>query len=204
MTDLQYKIAHKAKELFMRYGFKAVSVDDISKQAGISKKTLYENFTDKDDLVIQAMNLVDADMEHKEAAIRKSSSNAIEEAIGHMLSMEEYLGKMNPTCFVDLQKYYPTALDKFEEDKTRIVESIKDNIKRGIKEGNYRKGLDIDFCAWHRFQSIFYMLQHPEFSKNFNMVKAQTEMMQYFMYGISTIKGHELIEQYISKHKKKK
>ncbi len=204
MSDQQCKIILKAKELFMRYGFKSVSVDDISKQAGISKKTLYENFEDKDEIVLKCVDAVDDEMEAKEKVITKQSTNAIEEAIGHMINMETFIGSMNPSCMMDLQKYYPQALDQFHSNKERIIVVIKANIKRGIKEGYYRKSINVDYCAWFRFESIFYLMQSAYFTKHFNITEAHVETMQHFLYGISTIEGHQLIEQYITKHKKKK
>jgi TetR/AcrR family transcriptional regulator, cholesterol catabolism regulator len=191
---VQQNIVKTAYALFMRFGFKAVTVDEIAKQAGISKKTLYENFADKEKIVFAALDVIDAKMEESDAIICQQSENAIQEAIGHMAMMESMLNSMNANCIPDLQKYYPTSQ----------CESIKRNIKRGIKEGYYRKNLDVDFCAWYRMETIFQLLQHAEMPKKFSFVSTQVEVMQHFLFGISTLKGHELIEQHIKQFKKKK
>jgi predicted ATPase len=201
---IQQNIANKAHELFMRYGFKAVTVDEIAKNAGISKKTLYENFSDKDEIVIQSVCLVESEMQEQEQFLAQNSSNAIEEAIGHMVMMEKMLKSMNVNCLNDLQKYYPAGFQHFETHKTKQMDSIINNLKRGIKEGYYRKGLDVNFCAWYRFENIMFMFQNIELNKRFNIVEAQIEMMQHFLFGISTLKGHELIQESIQKLKKKK
>jgi TetR/AcrR family transcriptional regulator, cholesterol catabolism regulator len=195
------QVAHAS---FMRFGFKAVTVDDIAKQAGISKKTLYENFADKDEIVIAALTNIDKDMCAQEQVIFAASNNAIEEAIGHMVMMEKMLKSMNANCIPDLQKYYPAAFMGFKEHQKNQLESITKNLKRGIKEGFYRKSIDIHFCAWYRMTTIFSMLQNQELTKHFDPIDAQIEMMQHFLYGISTLKGHQLIEEHINKFKKRK
>jgi TetR/AcrR family transcriptional regulator, cholesterol catabolism regulator len=195
------KIAH---ELFIRFGFKAVTVDEIAKQAGISKKTLYENFEDKDKIVVAALTSIDEDMCRQESEIFNNSTNAIDEAIGHMVMLEKTLKTMNANCIPDLQKYYPIAFMGFKEHQQQQLESIAKNLKRGIKEGFYRKNIDIQFCAWYRMTTIFAMLQNAELAKRFDPIASQIEMMQHFLYGISTLKGHQLIEEHITKFKKRK
>jgi hypothetical protein len=200
----QQQILQIAHDLFMRFGFKAVTVDDIAKQAGISKKTLYENYTDKDNIVYAVLNFIDNCMNEEQCGISKNSENAIEEAIEHMVMLETILNSMNANCLPDLQKYYPKAFLEFKKNKDAQMKSVEQNIKRGMKEGYYRKNLNVAFCAWYRIDNIMYMLQNGELAKRFDPIASQIELMQHFLYGISTLKGHELIEQYITKFKKKK
>jgi TetR/AcrR family transcriptional regulator, cholesterol catabolism regulator len=202
--NTQQHITQIAHDLFMRYGFKAVTVDEIAKHAGISKKTLYENFSDKDKIVYAVLDVIDAHMVEADCHICNNSDNAIQEAIGHMSMMENMLKTMNANCIPDLQKYYPASFKEFQSHKEAQRLSIIRNIKRGIKEGYYRKNLDVEFCAWHRIETIFQLLQSAEMAKNFNLIDAQIEVMQHFLFGISTLKGHELIEQHIKQFKKKK
>jgi TetR/AcrR family transcriptional regulator, cholesterol catabolism regulator len=118
--------------------------------------------------------------------------------------LEKTLKTMNANCIPDLQKYYPIAFMGFKEHQQQQLESIAKNLKRGIKEGFYRKNIDIQFCAWYRMTTIFAMLQNAELAKRFDPIASQIEMMQHFLYGISTLKGHQLIEEHITKFKKRK
>jgi TetR/AcrR family transcriptional regulator, cholesterol catabolism regulator len=201
---VQQQILSIAKDLFLRHGFKAVTVDDIARHAGVSKKTLYEHFTDKDQLVLKALELVEKYFEESECAVSKDSPNAVAEAVSHMQVMEYFLRNLNPNCMPDLQRYYPQAFQAFELHKQNQINYIAANIKRGIKEGLYRKNIDIAFSAWFRFESIMTLLQHTELNKRFNMVEAHLEAMRHFLYGISTLKGHQLIEEHLQSLNKKK
>jgi TetR/AcrR family transcriptional regulator, cholesterol catabolism regulator len=197
-------IVNSAHQLFIRYGYKSVTVDEIAKQAGISKKTLYETFADKDAIVDASLNMFENQIHEQELLITNSSSSAIDEAMGHLMFLEQTLRLMNRNCITDLQRFYPSSFKIFIKQKQHHINTVVNNIKRGIKEGVYRKGINVELAAWSRIEHMFYMLESMDFSKKFDVIEAQIESMQLFLYSISTLKGHELIEQYFNKTKKKK
>jgi TetR/AcrR family transcriptional regulator, cholesterol catabolism regulator len=203
VNNIQQNIVIQAKELFMRYGFKAVTVDEIARECGISKKTLYEHFTDKDTLVNEVLALIDSSIECGETELNKSSTNAIEEVVGMMHMFETLFQRMNPNCIPDLQKYYPGCFIQWRNQHAEHESRIKRNLKRGIKEGYYRKNIDVDILAFMRVQEIMNALLNPAYSR-IPFYQLQQTMMETFLYGISTLKGHELIEQQIAKIKKAK
>jgi TetR/AcrR family transcriptional regulator, cholesterol catabolism regulator len=189
---------------FLRHGFKSVTVDDIAKDAGISKKTLYEQFGDKDALIKACLFCHEQEMERRELELFSKAENAIHEIIMVMGMLEEMLKSMNVNCIPDLQKYYPSAFVDFRKhmDGHRVV--MLGNIKRGVKEGLYRKDFDADFAVWMRLEHTMILMQNPAIGRDFNFVDAQLDSLKFFLYGISTIEGHQLIEKYISQLKKKK
>lgn len=204
MSLVQPNIIGKAKELFMTYGFKSVTVDDIAKASGISKKTLYENFTDKDDIVNKTLETIDCEMTNDEIAIVKQSANAIEEVIRLMGLFEQKFKSMNPNCIPDLQKYYPACFLQWEENRVEMEGRIKRNLKRGIKEGYYRKNINIDILAFVRVEEVMFVMMNQGAAKRFSFYELHFQMMESFLYGISTLKGHELIEQQLQQIKKAK
>ncbi len=204
MNQTQQHIISKAHQLFIRFGFKAVTVDDIAKRSGISKKTLYENYTDKEQILFVVLDGIDCNFCEQEEQFQKIAKNAIEEAFYFLTMLETTLKSMNANCIPDLQKYYPKAFTHFKTHQQRHITAIQQNIKRGIKEGLYRKGINIEFTAWYRVEMINFMLQKVDAGQKLNPINVQIELMEHFLYGISTLKGHEFIEQQIQILKKKK
>jgi AcrR family transcriptional regulator len=197
-------IIHNALQAFMRHGFKAVTVDDIALANSISKKTLYEHFTDKDEIVRAAVALLNKQIEQDQDAIIARSHNAIEEVALIMQLLENKFQSMNVNCFLDLQKYYPSALTDFSANKQEHISILLNNIKRGIKEGFYRKNLNVELVASLRMETMFYFLSNNTAMQKFSFIEMQLQQVQLFLYGICTVKGHELIDNYMAQLKKKK
>src|SRR6476620_472549 len=104
---MKERIQQKARELFMRYGFRSVTMDEIAAQMGISKKTLYQFFEDKDALVEAVMQAEMAYMQKECTRQNQESENAIEEMFKDMDSMEVIVDSLNPQILYDLEKFYP-------------------------------------------------------------------------------------------------
>jgi TetR/AcrR family transcriptional regulator, cholesterol catabolism regulator len=194
MNSVRSNVIAKAQELFMTYGFKSVTVDDIAKASGISKKTLYEHFTDKDDIVNAVLASIDQTMNQDELAIAKKSANAIEEVIGLMWLFEAKFRAMSPNCIPDLQKYYPSCFLQWQDNRVEMEERIKRNLKRGIKENLYRKNINVEIMSFVRVEEIMFVMTNNAAMKRFSFVDLQIQMLESFLYGISSLKGHELIK----------
>jgi TetR/AcrR family transcriptional regulator, cholesterol catabolism regulator len=200
---MKQQIIEKSLIAFMQRGFKAVTVDEIAALNNISKKTLYELFKDKDAIVCEAVSAFNCNLEEHQLEIIRSSQNAVEEVALIMQMIENKLKQMNINCFMDLQKYYPQALNNFAQNKQVHIEMLLANIKRGVKEGLYRKNLSIELIANLRMETMFHFLTTPTAMNRFSFVEMQLHQIQLFLYGICTIKGHELIDKYIVQLKKK-
>jgi AcrR family transcriptional regulator len=108
-TDVRNRILSGTEELFMKYGVRSISMDDIARHLGVSKKTLYQHFADKDDLVTHVSSSHLQRDQAMFADLRQQSSNAIEELARISVWIKEDLEKMNPTLLIDIQKYHPKA-----------------------------------------------------------------------------------------------
>ena len=153
---MKERIKAKARELFMRYGFRSVTMDEIAGQLGVSKKTIYQYFTDKDSLVEEVMQ---DEMTFMQMICNKQlseSSNAVEELFRDMEQMNSVMDAMNPQIVYDLEKFYPKTFERFKKHKnTFLLDVIKKNLIRGIKEELYRPDIDIDIAAKFRLESSF-------------------------------------------------
>ena len=204
--EMKERIQQKARELFMRYGFRSVTMDEIAGQLGISKKTVYQFFEDKDGLV-EAVMQKEMDYMHTECLRQlHESDNAIEEVFKDMDCMEEVIDSMNPQIIFDLEKFYPKTFEKFKKHKnTFLLDIIKKNLQRGITEDLYRNDINIDIVARFRLESSFLAFNQEiyPFGK-YNLLDVSNEIYFLYMHGIATTKGKKLIDKYIQQRQKNK
>ena len=192
------RILKGAEELFFKYGIKSITMDDIAKHLAISKKTIYQYFADKNELVeiLMAMKLKEDECEFKQ--IHQESENMVVEFFNMMKHMGEMFAKINPTIFYDLQKYHPNAWKLFKEFKQDCMASmVESTIDRGIKEGLVRSDLNAKILSRLRIEQVEMGFNSEIFPPDkFKMVDVQIAMIDHFLYGICTLKGHKLINKY--------
>jgi AcrR family transcriptional regulator len=199
--DVKEKILETSLMLFFKYGIKGVTMDDIAKEMGISKKTIYRFYKEKDEIVNQ---LSQTELKKNQLLLEEISKQA-KDPIHEMILLAQHMQKMfaeiNPVFFHDLHKYFAKALNDFTKFKREcmLINLIR-NIKEGVSLGLYRSDLDIDFVAQYRvIQMDMFMTKEGVEFENISVVKAHQLIMDIFMHGISTVKGHKLI----NKHKNK-
>ncbi len=199
LSKLQVELIGIAAKLFMQYGFKRVTVDEIAREAGISKKTLYENFEDKNLIVLLAIKQHLQQMLHNIKTISQKSKHAIDEMVQVMHMMEQNMCSMNPVGPLDLQRYYPEAHQYLQAfTMQEMVSSLERNLKKGIQEELYRTNINVTITATFRVESILLLMRKSHEQKNSaSFAKMQRELMEQFLYGISTLKGHKLIQKNI-------
>jgi AcrR family transcriptional regulator len=202
--DTGERIKQKAHELFMRYGLRSVSMDDIAHNLGISKKTIYQYYKDKDELIVAIVN---NDINYRQGiceADRIISKNAIHEIFLAMDMVVEMFKSMNPSILYDMQKYHPGAFQLFSNHKHQYLYNItRENIKRGINEDLYRSDVNIDIMAWYRVENIMLPF-NPEFQNKVksNLAIIEEEFIIHYLFGLASVKGHKLILKYQKERKK--
>lgn len=197
MLNQRQHIVEQAFATFKQRGFKNVTMDDISRQVGISKKTLYELFKHKDDLVEAVVQYVIQDNTCQLENTVAPSENAIEHTIQIMMYLERFVGGMNPVCFIDLQRYYPVAYQLLTQHRSQFVEqSILQNLRQGIEEGLYRPDIDVQIIARYRTESIFLVFQQHWFSNlDVDASRINYQIFIHYLYGLCTLKGHEVLSK---------
>lgn len=192
------RIAAKAEELFMQYGIRSVSMDDIAQQLGMSKKTLYQYYADKDELVNSMIDRHITEMQSDCALCRVHAVNAIHEIFITMERLMKDLVNINPMVLYDLEKFHYSAFQRFREHKDKFLfQEVKDNIEWGIREELYREDIQIDVMAKYRIESIMVPFNVSAFPPGkYNLAEVSQLILENFTYGLATIKGHQLIQQY--------
>ncbi len=196
--DVRNRILSGTEELFMKYGVRSISMDDIARHLGVSKKTLYQHFADKDDLVTHVSS---SHLERDIALfleLRKQSSNAIEELAKISMWIKEDLEKMNPTLLIDIQKYHPKAFHQWTRYKEEFVrKSVVQNIEQGKREGYFRPEVNAEVIALSRLLLLEAAFDDRHFPRDkFKLVDIQSQLFDLFVYGMCTDKGRNLYEEY--------
>lgn len=203
--EIKDRILIKAEELFMRYGIRSVSMDDIANGLGMSKKTLYQYFADKDELVEGVVNDHIGSIEKDCTHCKHQAKDAIHEIFLTMEHIMEEFNNMNPVLLFDLEKFHFKAYRRFKDYKEKfLLQMVRNNIEWGIKEELYRPDLNVDILSKYRIESIMIPFNVAVFPPGkYKLVETAAVMIENFTYGLVTIKGHKLFQKYYEQRNKK-
>lgn len=196
-TDIKDKILIGAEELFMRYGVRSISMDDIARHLSVSKKTLYQHFADKDDLVENVTrHMLEQNFKECES-IRKDAENPIEELANISLWMKKSMEEINPTMLFDLQKFHAKAWNIWLEYKNKFIhEEVIRNLVAGIEAG-YMRQVNKEIMGILRVEFVQMAFNQDIFPREkFNIVDVQSQIFDHFVFGLVTEKGRKLYLKY--------
>jgi AcrR family transcriptional regulator len=200
---VQEKILQVAYKSFKSIGIKAVTMDSICTELSISKKTFYQFYENKDALVD---TMICSEMQRSSRECIQAfeqSENAIDEIFLSMSYANKDINDLNPILIHDLKKYYPEAYNKFMGHFHILYKDvIRNNIQRGVKEGLYREGLNIEILTSFRLQSMFVAFDQQIFPKEeFSLLEVTHTILENFLFGIVTQQGLQKIQEYKQKYK---
>jgi AcrR family transcriptional regulator len=197
-VETKDRILKGAEELFFKYGIKSITMDDIAKNLGISKKTIYQFYSDKNEVVETLIIHLMKSNECEFRQIAKESANVIEEVFAMMKHMGVMFSHMNPNLFYDLQKYHPAAWKLFQQFKEECIESmVEQSVKKGIEQGHVRSDINTKIIARLRMEEVQMGFEPETFPPDkFKIVDVQLALLDHFLHGICTLKGHKLINKY--------
>lgn len=194
------RIKFKAKEQFLKFGIRSVSMDDIAALLGMSKKTIYQFFADKDALVdaVIADEIVEMQQECMKSVAQ--ARDAIDEVFLTLKLTLEQFRNMNPVVHHDLEKFHAGAYQRIHQHKYQFILKLNEaNITRGIREGLYRPDIHIDVIARFRLESMMLVFNIDLFPpRKYNLADLNIDIIEYLVYGLATPKGYKLIEKYKS------
>jgi AcrR family transcriptional regulator len=190
MDEKHNQIIEETAKLFFKYGIRSVTMDDVAKEIGISKKTLYQHFTDKTNLVDSVIEYLGekTDLSH---CGEEKDLNPIEKHYFIYKKITKLLVERNASFEYDLQKYYPEQFKKmlsFRRDS--MFKKMKNDLIQGIKEGFFRDNMDVDKVVVLNMIRVESMNDNAVLKKyNYEMLDVLDEFFKYHLYAIATQKG---------------
>ncbi|PCI01352.1 MAG: TetR family transcriptional regulator [Flavobacteriaceae bacterium] len=192
-------ILKKSCDLFLKFGYKCITMDDIANALAISKKTLYKCFKNKNELVEASTAFFHSQIFEMISNIHKQQHNAIKENFEITTIFKDIFTETMELPMFQLNKYYPETYKKFIENEFRIFENfMRDNLKRGLSEGLYRKDLDIDGIVKYYFILVMNIHEHQIFKKD-TPSSHEFPILEYHTRAIATAKGLIELEKQLLK-----
>jgi TetR/AcrR family transcriptional regulator, cholesterol catabolism regulator len=198
MQDISAKIIETAGYLFRKYGVKSISMDDIARELSISKKTIYQFFKDKNEIVCLTTSKYLSHQKEKFDKIQQESDNAIEKLHKATLFAREIFEKINPYILYDIKKYYKDAWELYlDHEKNVMYESLISTLREGIREGLFRPDINVEVLATLRMEEVKLAFDRDIFpEEEFNFQEVQYQILDHFFYGIITEVGYALLNKY--------
>ncbi|HNZ71326.1 MAG TPA: TetR/AcrR family transcriptional regulator [Prolixibacteraceae bacterium] len=191
--DIRNKIIEGAGELFVENGIKLVTMDMIAQSIGISKRTIYENFRDKNDLVNNFISLAMVDHKKRAYEILAGSKNVIEALFNFGIFNQSAMKDVNPLFFNDLKRYHGEVFHKnILTGEARNFELTYTILRRGQNEGVFIKEINLEIAN----QFIHYMFdffQKMKEDKQCNQNLIWTSVILPYLRGICTEKGQDIL-----------
>ena len=192
--DLRERIILEATILFQAQGVKQVRMDDIARELSISKKTLYELFSDKEELLLEVVKVISMGFHQNVKEIICSSANVLEQIFMLYKRVIEHSRKVNPLFFIELIRY-PKVQAYFEEVHTRHANCTREWLQMGVKQGLLRDDVNYEvFLRQDGFQ-MDKLLINPEV-RNYPPRVIYDSVVQVMLRGLATDKGLEIIKQW--------
>lgn len=197
--ELKDRIIQEAGKLFIKHGIKRISMDEIASRLGISKRTIYQNFKDKEDLLLHYIRQMEF---LKSESIKDLSKN--EETVVHvflkLIEMHKEFDFINITFIDDVKKYYPKANRELIDQQNRGITKIKLFLKEGMRQDVIRKDLNIDIVAFLLQDSNRTLMNTVNLTdKSFSNWELFFTTMINFIRGISTKDGIEIVDKFLAK-----
>ena len=190
------KIINKAKEMFLRLGFKSITMDDIACEMCISKKTIYKYFSNKDVLIEESVELVHKEVHETIDKIVSKNFNAIEENFEIKRMFREMFRSAESSPIYQLKKHYPEVYAKALSTQIEVCETcFRDNILKGINEGLYRENLDVDNYVKFYYTLIFNINENTMLEKDAH--ELEVKALEYHIRAMATLAGIIELEKHL-------
>ena len=200
VATLDERILSTAESLFLQYGIRSITMDDISKGLAISKKTIYQHFKDKDEIVLRVAERVFAKEKQIMNHMHEQGENVVHEMVLISKYIREHIASINPSAMHDLQKFYKQAWGVFLFFQQECLQLIEDTITKGIHEKYFRQDINARILAIFRSETISLSFDQQLFPQNeFDPREVQTQLFEQFINGILTDKGRLLYQEYSAK-----
>ncbi len=191
------KIINKAKEMFLRLGFKSITMDDIACEMCISKKTIYKYFSNKDILIEESIQMVHKEIHETIDKIVAQNFNAIEENFEIKRMFKEMFKSAESSPIYQLKKHYPEVYAKALSSQIEVCETcFRNNILKGMNEGLYRENLDVDNYIKFYYTLIFNINENT--ASGIEAEELELKALEYHIRAMATLAGIIELEKHLN------
>lgn len=199
MIDIQ-NISAKAGKLFKKFGIKSITMDDVARETGMSKKTLYQFVTDKSELIERVVQIDVAHFRSEINKLEKSNFDPVREVIELNKLLYQKMIELSPSIEYDLRKFYLGIYEKAKQDLIELfINALKSNIEKGKKEKVYRNDIDPEVIAKLHLSLVDQLSKSGIFSPD--ECKSPTtarEVCLFHINGLITRKGQLLLDTHMN------
>ncbi len=194
-------ILKKSGEIFLKLGFKSVTMDDIANELGISKKTIYKYFKNKAELVDQATEYMHKIIHTEALRIYNLGHNAIKENFEVNKIFKDFMQNSDDSPVYQLQKYYPETYKKIMgQEFFMFQDCLSKNLEKGIREGLFRKNINVEQVMKFYFTLIMSVHDSNLYTFNKNTInKLEISAIEYHTRAIATEKGIKELKKQLAK-----
>lgn len=195
------KELNKIVELFTQFGVKSLTMDEIARHLGISKKTIYQHVRDKKELILKC---VEHKISDNQCSIHQKSKESGGNAIDILMEINKEVGinlsRLHPSILYDLQRYYPESFQVINNHKQNFIyDMILENLELGVKQGLYRNNINPKLIAQIYVHMVDTLINNAKFHQTeYSISEFHKELIRYHIRGIASPKG---IEYLINKFK---
>jgi AcrR family transcriptional regulator len=193
--EIRDKIISFSRQLFLKYGIRSVTMDMIAEQMGISKRTIYENFSNKDELLENCILTAQNEQKIMMQEMFSGTSNVIEATLKFIKIQINAINSINPVFLIELKKYYTEIWTKINSNEESGIAMIKWLIQKGVDEELFRKDINIEIIS-RLINEQFKLLNNQDLFPEDQFSKAEIfeNIAINFLRGIATDKGMEVIK----------
>jgi AcrR family transcriptional regulator len=192
----EHEIIAQAGLLFTKYGIKSMTMDDIARQLGVSKKTLYQFVSNKKELVQKAVEMQVQMEQNCICGIFEEKGNAIDNLMEITSFVGKHMKEIHPSVMYDLKKYHPQAWKVLNNHKEQFIyANIKNNLEKGIEDGLYRPNLHPDIVTRFYLCMVSTIIDPEAEMDKYSQSELYSEMMRYHIRGIASEKGRKYLKQ---------
>ena len=193
---MKEKIINKAKEMFLKLGFKSITMDDIACEMCISKKTIYNYFSNKDVLIEESVEMVHKEIHETIDKIVAQNFNAIEENFEIKRMFKEMFKSAESSPIYQLKKHYPEVYAKALTSQIEVCETcFRNNILKGMNEGLYRENLDVDNYIKFYYTLIFNINENT--ASGIEAEELELKALEYHIRAMATLAGIIELEKHL-------
>lgn len=198
--ELRNRIIDKAAVLFTRHGIKSVTMDYIASQMGISKCTLYENFKDKDQLLLECILYIQKETEDEAEEIYKTAENSLDLLLKVFQSTWRKMQNVNRNYFSDVKRYHPSIAQVLDNNRDQRAGYMASLMEQGKREGLIRENLKSQIASFLLMAQFDFLFNSDEvFASHYSFIDVYETIFMNFIRGIATSKGIMFIDEFVDR-----